>query len=328
MNSRERFLQTMSYGSPDRIPCFDEGMREETLEAWKAQGLPLGVDLSRLFIIDRREEIEPEMRPLPALSRWPTTTAELDELRQRLDPDDPTRLPEDWTYRLHTWKSRQHVLMLRVHRGFFLSLGVDDWERFYQVMALVMDDPDLVQETLAIQGKSAARMAERVLREVKIDAAIFSEPIGGNHGPLISPRMYEEFMVPSLTPVMEVLNRYGVETIVARTYANTRVLIPCLVKAGINCLWACETDPQAMDFQAIRNEFGQPLRLIGGIDLDVLRQGKEAIRKEFEEKVTPLIAEGGYIPLADGRVREDIPFEDYHYYRQLLQQVTQGRTGF
>jgi hypothetical protein len=104
-------------------------MRVETLEAWQAQGLPLGADLSQLFTIDRREEIELEMRPLPALSKWPTTRAELGDLRKSLNPDDPARLPEDWTNRLQTWKSRQHVLMLRVHRGFFLSMGVDDWER-------------------------------------------------------------------------------------------------------------------------------------------------------------------------------------------------------
>jgi len=322
MNSRERFLQTMNYGFPDRIPCFDEGMREETLEAWQTQGLPLGADLSQLFTIDRREEIELEMRPLPALSRWPASRAELDELRHGFYPDDLSRLPDDWSDRLHTWKSRNHVLMLRVHRGFFLSLGVDGWERFYQVMALVMDDPGFVEEMLVIQGEFAARLAERVLREVEIDAAIFSEPIGGNHGPLISPRMYERFMLPSIAPVLELLRRFGVENIIARTYANTRVLIPILLKAGINCLWACETDPQAMDFPAIHKEYGRQLRLIGGIDLDVLRQSKESIRREFDEKIAPLIAEGGYVPLADGRVREDIPFENYCYYRQLLEEVT------
>ncbi len=42
-----------------------------------------------------------------------------------------------------------------------------------------------------------------------------------------------------------------------------------------------------------------------------------------EEKVPPLVAEGGYIPLADGRVRVDVPFENYVYYRQLLGKVTQ-----
>jgi hypothetical protein len=64
------------------------------------------------------------------------------------------------------------------------------------------------------------------------------------------------------------------------------------------------------------------LRLIGGIDLDALRQDKEAIRRELEAKVPPLVADGGYVPLADGRVRVDVPFENYVYYRELLERVT------
>ncbi|MCP4903087.1 MAG: hypothetical protein GY906_39490, partial [bacterium] len=64
--------------------------------------------------------------------------------------------------------------------------------------------------------------------------------------------------------------------------------------------------------------FGTDLRLIGGIDLDVLRQDRAAIRRELETKVPPLLAEGRYIPLADGRVRADMPFDNYLYYREFL----------
>jgi hypothetical protein len=77
-----------------------------------------------------------------------------------------------------------------------------------------------------------------------------------------------------------------------------------------------------MDYGDLRREFGRDLRLIGGIDTDVLRQDKPAIQREIEEKVPPLLAEGGYIPLADGRIRADIPFENYVYYRQMLEKVT------
>ena len=35
-----------------------------------------------------------------------------------------------------------------------------------------------------------------------------------------------------------------------------------------------------------------------------------------------LKAGGGYVPLADGRVRPDVPLENYVYYRQLLAEVT------
>jgi uroporphyrinogen decarboxylase len=76
-----------------------------------------------------------------------------------------------------------------------------------------------------------------------------------------------------------------------------------------------------MDYRDLRQEFGRELRMIGGIDLDALRHDREAIRREVEEKVPPLVADGGYVPLADGRIRADVPFDNYAYYRQLLQKV-------
>ena len=117
--------------------------------------------------------------------------------------------------------------------------------------------------------------------------------------------------------------RHGVAAICYLTYANSRALLPAVLKSGFNCLWACEVNAQAMDCRDIRREFGRDLRLIGGIDLDALSMGKKAIRNEIVRTVPPLLAEGGYIPLADGRVRANIPFGNYVYYRQLLQKVTE-----
>jgi uroporphyrinogen decarboxylase len=190
-------------------------------------------------------------------------------------------------------------------------------------MDLLIDDPEFVREAMAIQGKFAAGLAERVLKDVVVDAALFSEPIGGNYGPLISPQMYEDMVLRSYEPVLDVFHKYNVETIVLVTYANARALIPSMLKWGFNCLWACEVNIETMDYRNLRREFGRDLRLIGGIDLDTLRRDKEAVRREVEEKVPPLVADGGYVPLADGRVRADVPYENYVYYRELLQRVTQ-----
>jgi hypothetical protein len=166
-------------------------------------------------------------------------------------------------------------------------------------------------------------LSDRILQEVEVDAVVFSEPIGGSDRPLISPQMYEEFVLQNYEPVLEVLRHHNVATICFQTFANARILIPSILKWGFNCLWACEVNIEAMDYRSLRREFGRELRLIGGIDLDALREDKEAIRWEIEEKVPALIEEGGYIPLADGRVRADVRFENYVYYRQLLEKVTQ-----
>jgi uroporphyrinogen decarboxylase len=322
MTSRERFLKTMRYEKTDRVPYFEEGIRKDVIKAWRSQGLIKASELSERFSSDRREEIEVDLEPLPKPKKWPASRNELDLLRKRLDPDDVRRLPRKWSRKVRTWRSRDHLLMLRVHRGFFLSMGVVGWDRFSEVTRLLIKDPKFVHEAMAIQGEFAARMAERVLKEVEIDAAVFSEPIGGNDGPLMSPKMYEAFVLTSYRPVLDVLNQYGVETIILRTFANARILIPSIIKWGFNCLWACEVNIDAMDYGDLRREFGPELRLIGGIDLDALRRDKAAIRREVEEKVPPLLAGGGYVPLADGRIRADVPFENYVYYRKLLETVT------
>jgi uroporphyrinogen decarboxylase len=201
-------------------------------------------------------------------------------------------------------------------------MGVYDWERFTEVMYLVHDDPGFVRAALSMQGEFAAGLLERLLRDVTLDAVIFSEPIGGNDRPLVSPRTYEEFVLKSYEPALDVLRRSGVKTVIFRTYANSRALIPSIIKWGFNCLWACETNIASMNYPDLRREFGRDLRLIGGIDLDALRHGREQIRREIMEKVPLLLDGGGYVPLADGRVREDMPFENYAYYRELLAKVT------
>jgi uroporphyrinogen decarboxylase len=324
MNSRQRFNDTMHYGNPDRVPYIEEGIREEVITAWREQGLSPDADLVSMFSTDRSVEIRTDIEPRPAFEKWPSTHEDLDKLRSRLDLNALGRLPEDWAEHVRYGRNRDHVIMLRVSHGFYESLGVDGSERFTEVNFMLMDKPGLVHDFLTVQGDFETRMAERVLSEVEVDAAVFSEPIGGNQGPLISPRMYEDFVLRHYEPLLDVLRRHGVETIIFRTYANARALIPSILKWGFNCMWACEVNLEAMDYRDLRREFGRDLRLIGGIDLDSLRLGKEAIKREIEEKVPPLVADGGYVPLADGRVRPDMPLENYLYYRNLLEQVTQG----
>ena len=323
MSSRNRFRETMRYGEPDRVPYFEEGIRQNVLDAWRAQGLAKDADISRMFPSDRRERIELDLNPLPKLITRFTQITDLNKFRRRLNLFGEIRWPRKWSKRLRAWHSCDHVLMLYVHRGFFLTMGVHNWRRFSEVMDLLIDHPDRVRERMVIQGEFSARLVKRVLKQVKIDAAVFSEPIGGNDRPLISPKMYEEIVLKSYEPVLDVLRRFEVETIIFQTYANARILIPSILRWGFNCLWACEVNIEAMDYRSLRKEFGRDLRLIGGIDLDALRQNKAAIRREVEEKVPLLIADGGYVPLADGRVREDVSFENYAYYRKLLEKITQ-----
>jgi len=323
MTPRQRFSETFLRGSPDRVPYFEEGLRDGVIEAWHKQGLPQDADLAAMFHFDRRERIPVDFELRPELKKWPTNRRGLKAVRRRLDVNDPARFPDDWAARVAEWRDRDHILELSLHPGFFLSMGVNDWKRFLEVMFLLKDAPAFVRDILQMRGEFVARLADRVLCEVEIDFASFSEPIGGNDRPLVSPWDYQNVILKSYAPVLDVLRRHDVKTVVLVTYANARTLLPAAVEAGFNCLWACEAETTDMDYRVIRAEFGRDLRLIGGIDLDAVIAGRDAIREEIMSKVPPLLADGGYIPLADGRVRENVPFENYAHYRSVLEEVTQ-----
>ena len=321
MDNHQRFHEAIHFGSPDRIPYFEEGIRPETLEVWYQQGLPVDFDPHTLFPSDGREEIKLDVDPHPGFESWPVSSKDLQVLRKSLDPGDPSRLPDNWD--VDRLRDTSDVLMARVHEGLFLSMGVKDGATFTRLMYQLADQPEFVREYMRIHGQFAALLTERILDRVSFDALVFSEPIGDNNGSLISPAMYEDIVLHSYQPLLDLARRRGVRTLICRTYANMKELIPSLLKWGIDCLWACEVEQSVMNYPALRQEFGRDLKLIGGIDLDALRDGKDAIRRAVDD-IAPLIADGGYIPLADGRVRADIPYENYLYYRELLRSVTQG----
>ena len=138
MNTRQRFHETLRYGTPDRVPYFEEGLRDDVLEAWRGQGMR-ECDLAALPS-DRRVEIQPELDPSPEPKPWPTTLDEVRALSRSLDPDDTARLGDDWKQQIESSQDRDHVVMLRVHRGFFLSLGVYGWDRMLETIYLLKDD--------------------------------------------------------------------------------------------------------------------------------------------------------------------------------------------
>jgi len=320
MNSRERFIKTINGDQTDHPPLFSEGIREEVLSSWHTQGFTDGIDLEKRFYYDQFEQLDPDVYPKPEITDWSTPQDLLPNLRQRLDPEDPDRLPKNWNKLVKGWRERQHPLFLCIHQGLFLSLGIENWRSFAPAILRLVDQPNFAHEIMAVQANFAARLAEKVLRQVDLDGVIFSEPIAGNHGALISARMYRTFALDSYTPIFKVLHNYQVPAVIWRSYANPVSLLPEVVKYPFNVLWLCETPPGTLMPGQVHELAGENLTIIGGIDSDILRQDTRAIQQAVAD-VRPFVEKGRFIPLADGRVREDVPYSNYAFYRQELNRV-------
>jgi uroporphyrinogen decarboxylase len=321
MNTRARFRGLINGTPIDRVPWLEEGLRDDVLTRWQGEGMP-AAGPAAIFAYDRRARIAVDLQLRPEGARGLVTRAELPAWRTDLDRPLATRLAPDWPAQVPAWRQRDYLLELSVHSGLFLTMGVGDGAALEAFMYLLADEPQTVQEAMALQGELARRLTQRVLADIDVDLLSFSEPIGDNHGPLIGPGMYRTFALDTYQPILDLARHAGVPAIVFMTYANAHCLLPGVLEAGFNTLWAMETETPAMDYRRLRREFGSDLRLIGGIDLDALLAGAAAIEREMRAKVPELLTMGGCIPLADGRVRASVSWPAYVHYRRLLQQMT------
>jgi uroporphyrinogen decarboxylase len=319
MNERERFRRVFRGEPVDRLPRLEEGVRDEVIELWHAQGLPEGRTHMDVFGLTPHENVCPDLTfdgdcVGGVMSLSPRGYHRAFRASRR-------RFPDDWRRTARRLAKRDHIACIWAYRGFFQALGVEGWPSFRQVLRAVVRNPADVRARLEMYGDFCARMLEMALEDVQPEFIYLSEPISDNRGPLISPAMYRDFAVPALKRIAAAAVAGRCERILVSTYGNTALLFPLMMEAGVNMLWISEAaEVPEVDYRCLRRALGPELGLIGGVPLSLLRSGDpESISARLEEIVAPLLQAGRYIPLAGGRIREDISWPVYRHYRRWLE---------
>ena len=150
-----------------------------------------------------------------------------------------------------------------------------------------------------------------------------AEDMAMKTGPLLSPRTYETFIYPRFKRVVEFYKSHGVRYVVVDTDGNPEALIPLLLDAGVDALWPLERAAD-QDPIRLRKEYGQSLRLWGGVDKRTLTLGPEAIDTHLREFI-PLIEEGGFIPTIDHTAPPDISWPNFQHYMESKAKLLEGK---
>jgi len=325
VNERERFRRLMRGEPVDRPPLLEEGVRDEVVEQWHEEGLPRGTTHVKLFGLTPHENVGPD---ITYRSRYFGRVFDLSarDYRRAFDVSR-RRFPPDWHETVRRLEARDHIVCIWAMRGFFQALGVGDWPTLEQVLLGTREHPERLREHLEMYGDFCARMLEMTLEDVDPEFIYLSEPISDNDGPLISPAMFEEFMIPAYRRIIDSAMAHGCGHILVSTYGNSARLFPALRDTGVNMLWISEApEVPDLDYLTLRHQFSPTLGLIGGIPLSTLREESvDRIPERVHAIVPPLLASGRYIPLAGGRVRAGVPWAAYKKYREALGEVLRLR---
>jgi uroporphyrinogen decarboxylase len=184
------------------------------------------------------------------------------------------------------------------------------------------DMPDVVHACMAAWFELADAVIARHQEHVTLDEFFLAEDICYNGGPLISPRMMKTFLFPYYQQLVANIKARQIDQsrhlhVHVDTDGFADPVIPLYREAiGMDAMSPFEV---AAGCDVVRTGREYPdLAIFGGIDKRVLASGRDAIDAELERIIPVMRARGGYIPTSDHGVPEEVPYEDYLYYRERV----------
>jgi uroporphyrinogen decarboxylase len=181
----------------------------------------------------------------------------------------------------------------------------------------LMTDRQWVEEMMDHLTALTLTMIERAVPARGVDLGWWWEDMCYNRGPLLSPRMFRELLVPRYRRITGALRNMGININVLDCDGRIHELAPGWVEAGINCMFPLEA--AHTDMFRLREEIPSVL-LMGGVDKRALIAGRRAIDAELD-RLRPLVDQGRYIPCVDHRVPPDVTYDNYRYYLDAKQHI-------
>ncbi len=355
MDNRTRIINTVLCREIDRLPFFFYfGPWAETVERWKGEGME-GNDWSKYFSFDPgfvvvdvklgysptfdyqqledrgdtmiirdsfgiTQEIRKQGSSIPNYIGYPVKGWEdWGRLkRERLDPDDPRRFPQNWTSLVKEYNEGDRVVQLGSYPyGLFGTLR--DMMGVEELLVSFYDQPDLIHDMMGYLTDFWIAVYKKVCREVRVDAIHMWEDMSGRNGSLISPRMVREFMLPNYQKINAFAKTHDIHIFSLDTDGDCSELIPLYLESGVNMVFPFEV-AAGCDIVKYREQYPS-LCIMGGIDKQEVAKGPEAIDRELA-RVEKVFQQTGYIPALDHLIHPEISWDDFQYFVKRLREMT------
>jgi len=300
MKPRERVWTTFQHREPDQVPRFEcwiepevaaELGQQDLVSAYASLGLdcihiPLrerphsnawkeGVDeWGRVWkdgiyvhgLVDNEEDLKRYSPPLDLVEEF----FDADEVREAMElyPD--------------------HCFIYGSHVGpftqAFMAMGLEAF--FFRIH----DDPRFVEKLLEARTEWCLALFHEAA-SLAVDFVVLGDDAGHKTGPMISPQLWRDLILPYHRRIVEETN----VPVVWHSDGFIEPLLPMAVEAGFAGVHALE--PAAgVDLARVKQEFGHDLILMGNVDTSILcTSDLEAVRREVERCIEQGAPGGGYM---------------------------------
>jgi len=323
MNHVERFRAAMNFQPVDRLPLWEWAMWwDKTIARWRTEGLPARYTtvygIARYFRLDPYQQfwfstIDATIEATQHhVSGGVATMDDYLKVLPGLYPDHGRAITS-----MRPWAKKQAagdaVVWITLEGFLWFPRTLLGFER---LMYAYYDQPELVHRINRDLLSFNLRLLDQIEQACAPTFMTIAEDMSYNNGPMISRRIFEDFMAPYYRKLLARAKEMKLLTIVD-TDGDVTLLVPWLESVGVEGVLPLERQA-GVDGMILRQQFPK-LRMIGHYDKMVMDRGEDAMRREFE-RLQPLVKSGGVIPSVDHQTPPGVSLEEYRVYLRLLKE--------
>ncbi len=173
-------------------------------------------------------------------------------------------------------------------------------------------DPDVVEAVTEHVVDFYLRVNERLFQAAagKIDMFFFGNDFGSQLDTLISPEMFDRFVMPAFVKFTDQAHRHGMKVLLHSCGSIHRV-IPRLIDAGVDALHPIQAMARNMDAETLARDFGGKIVFVGGVDTQRLlpRATPQQVKEEVH-RLRDLFGPNFVVSPSHESILPDVPWEN------------------
>lgn len=326
MNSSERVMTTLRRGQADRVPIVELLIDPGLAKAMVSDCLDVPDCMDRIGLdavccgvnfetVERRpdgswlDEWGVTYRPNPEIVSHPVRGPidSMEDLKKYNppDPDGPTRLG-DLPEMVKRYKGKRAI--------FFYQRAAFMWSAYLHgidnLLADMLIEPKFVEALMDMVLEVFIAVARRAVRE-GADVISLGDDYAFNAGPLMSPDIFRQMILPRLKRMVEVIHEEGA-LVIKHSDGNLYPILEDIASTGADALQSIE--PVAgMDLATTKKMVGDRMSLIGNVDCgQLLPLGTpEQVRQAVRKCIADAAPGGGYILSSSNSIHSSCKPDNY-----------------
>jgi len=168
-------------------------------------------------------------------------------------------------------------------------------------------------------GEFVCACAEKLL-ECGVDAILWTDDLGSNTGPVMSPECYRRYFFPWHRRAAEIAHSFG-KAAMMHSHGNINLLLPDIAATGIDLL-----DPvgpsDGMDLAWLKETYGTRLSFSGGISRYIAEMSEEELAGHLGEVYRIGSRGGGFLPNEEGGVPKNMARDRFARYLEMRRDLS------